>query len=530
MNPLFSYFHEQLKYCAMIRPITFFLFLLFISCGSPEKPIKQPNIVLILTDDHAKNAMSIYADHLLETPNLDRIGKEGAVFNKCYVTNSICAPSRAAILTGKYSHVNGLRNNQDVFDASQQTFISLLKDAGYQTYLVGKWHLKETPQAFDYYNILIGQGPYYNPTMIENGDTTRHIGYTTDLITDLAIGALENRDTSKPFCLLYWHKAPHRNWMPHPRHFSLFQDDLPMPENFYDDYSTRSNALHKSDMKVTDMFLSSDMKLHKEYYGEETGTGGAGGDFDMSRIWEVTYNNLTDEQKVDWDAYYQQINEDYKASNYQGKELDNWKYQRYIKDYLRCVIAVDENVGRMLDYLDGEGIDQETAVIYSSDQGFYLGEHGWYDKRFMYEESFSTPLCIKYPDQITPGTEINELALNIDLGPTILDFAQVPIAEDMQGESLQPLLMGNAENWRESIYYHYYQSGIWHNVPKHYGAYDGQYKILHYYELGEWEMFDVKEDPMEMNNVFDQPDMEAEQTRMIQELKRLQDQFGVESD
>lgn len=494
----------------------------------------RPNIIFIMSDDHAYQAISAYGSHLVKTPNIDRIATEGIRFNKCFVTNSICAPSRATILTGKYSHINGLRDNRDTFDGSQTTFPKLLQAAGYQTAIAGKWHLKSAPTGFDFWKVLIGQGDYYNPTFIEIGDTVKHTGYTTDIITDMAIDYLENRDREKPFFLMYYHKAPHRNWMPHPRHFSLYKDeDIPLPETFYDDYATRSPAAKEQDQEIGNMFLSVDMKLQPEHYEKEDGSGGHAG-FDAEQAWARNYNNLTDEQRQKWDAHYQPVGEAFKKAKLTGNALKEWKYQRYLKDYLRCVVSVDEGVGRVLDYLDQNNLAEDTIVIYTSDQGFYLGEHGWYDKRFMYEESFRTPLVMRYPKEIPAGQVSDQFALNLDFAQTILDYAGVKAPDDIQGESLRPIAGGKTpENWRTSIYYHYYEYPHgWHNVKRHYGVRTDRYKLIHFYnDIDAWELFDLKKDPAEVNNVYGDPAYANITAELHAELKILRKKYGdVEED
>ena len=503
------------------------------SCTTPAKKSSQetaldrPNILFIMTDDHTRQAISLYGSSLLETPNIDRIGKEGIRYDRAFVTNSICAPSRAVLLTGKYSHLNGLRDNHDSFDTSQPTFPKYLKQQGYQTSLIGKWHLKNHPTGFDYWNILPGQGLYYNPRMVEMGDTTEYTGYATDIITDLAIENLNKRDKNKPFCMLYHHKAPHRNWMPNTKHLDLFKDDeIPLPETFWDDYNSRTDAAREQDMRIEDMYLSLDMKLQKEYYGTETGTGGHP-THNPEGNWEAIYERFTPEQRTAWDAHYQAVNEEFKRLNPRGKALTEWKYQRYIKDYLRCVVSVDENIGRMLDYLESEGILDNTVIVYTSDQGFYLGEHGWYDKRYMYEESFSTPLLIRYPKEIPAGQTSAKLVMNLDFAPTFMDYANVQVPEDMQGLSLRRLNAGEAvDDWRESVYYHYYQSTGWHHVPKHYGVRNDRYKLIHYYEKGDWELYDLEEDPNELQNLYENAEYEATIEGLRGELSRLQVQYN----
>jgi arylsulfatase A-like enzyme len=513
-----------------LYPTFVFLCLFLWSCTATKEEVTDspPNIILIMTDDHAKQAISAYGSQLIQTPNLDRIASEGIKFNNSFVTNSICAPSRAVILSGKYSHMNGLMDNTDVFDSSQLTFPKLLQKAGYFTSVVGKWHLKSAPAGFDFWSILIGQGAYYNPTLVEMGDTSDVVGYTTDVVTDKALATLENRDTTKPFCMLYYHKAPHRNWMPNTKHLNLFEEDLPLPETFYDDYNTRSDGARNQDMRIDDMFLSLDMKLQPDAYDVETGTGGFK-NFDAPKQWNAVYNRLTPEQKAAWDAHYDKVNEDFKNANLSGKALSEWKYQRYMKDYLRCVVSVDENVGRLLDYLDEHNLAENTIVIYTSDQGFYLGEHGWYDKRFMYEESLGMPLLMRYPKAIEAGQESDGIALNLDFGPTILDYAGVDVPEEMQGASLRALADGGIpDDWRKSMYYHYYQSGPWHYVSKHYGVRNDRYKLIKYYdEVDAWELYDLQEDPNEVNNLFGKAEYEQVQTELENELNRLREQYEV---
>ncbi len=465
-----------------------------------------PNILLIMSDDHAFQALSAYDDRLIQTPHIDRIAEEGAIFPQAFVTNSICAPSRAVILTGKYSHLNGLRDNRDRFDGSQMTFPKLLQDRGYFTSVIGKWHLKTAPTGFDYWNILIDQGHYYNPDMVNNGDTMRYTGYTTSVITDLALDVLENRDPERPFAMLYWHKAPHRNWMPDTSDFDLFTEDLPLPETFWDDYATRSAAAREQDMRVEDMYMSLDMKLMPEDYGGTDPGSGGNRNHKPEGDWLSNLDRLTPDQRAAWDAHYDSVRQDFRERDPQGRELIEWKYQRYIKDYLRSVHSVDVNVGRVLDYLDEHGLAENTIVIYTSDQGFYLGEHGWYDKRFMYEESLRTPMLVRFPAQVSAGQRPDAMVLNLDLAPTLLDFAGIPIPEAMQGRSFRPVLTGQTpSDWRQAIYYHYYEYPHgWHDVKKHDGVRTPRYKLIHFYDdIDAWELYDLQNDPNEVNNVVD---------------------------
>lgn len=508
--------------------IVFFVLIAcaFTFCQSEQSDLVRPNIIFIMSDDHAVRAVSAYGDSLIHTPNLDRIANEGMLFKNSFVTNSICAPSRAVMLTGKYSHLNGLRDNRDEFDGSQITFPKLLQMAGYQTSIIGKWHLKTTPTAFDYWNILIDQGEYYNPRMIEMGDTLNHIGYTSDLITDMALDQLSKRDLSKPFCMLFHHKAPHRNWMPNPKYFDLFKDkEIPIPANLHDDYTNRTRAAREQDLRIEDMFLSMDMKLHEEYYGTETGTGGGPKSFDAGRSWKNSYERLTPEQKAAWDAHYDPINKKYKEARLTGKALTEWKYRRYMEDYLASVASVDESVGRILDYLDQYGLAENTIIVYTSDQGFYLGEHGWYDKRFMYEESLRMPLMIRYPKAVQSGSYNEDIVLNLDFAPTFLDFAGIDIPDDMQGRSLRSIMSGKApSDWRTSMYYEYFEFPHgWHSVKKHYGVRTKDYKLIRFYDDNweEWELFDLAKDPNEMNNVSEDPSYQKLRQELFIELNKL---------
>ena len=490
----------------------------------------RPNIIFIMSDDHAERAISCYNDSLIQTPNIDRIASEGVRFQNSFVTNSICGPSRATLLTGKYSHLNGMLDHSCTFDGSQLTFPKLLQKAGYHTSIVGKWHLKTEPTGFDYWNILKGQGQYYNPEFSEKGEKKTHIGYATDIITDQAIETLDKLDKSNPFCMLIHHKAPHRNWMPNLKHLDAYNDEeIPLPANFNDEYVGRI-AAGEADMRIDDMYLTFDLKLHDESIEAETGSGGKRSFAEkVTETWKSTYNRMTDEQKSVWDAHYDKVNEEFKRLKLTGDELLNWKYQHYLKDYLRCILSVDENVGRVLDYLDQNGLAENTLVVYTSDQGFYLGEHGWYDKRFMYEESLSMPLVMRYPQEIMAGQVAENMVMNLDFSSTFLDFAGIAIPAEMQGHSLRGIVRGNPpEDWRESIYYHYYEHPHgWHDVRRHYGVRTQRYKLIHYYEEdGFWELFDLAQDPSEMNNVYSDPAYAEIVQETKQELVRLQKLYG----
>lgn len=472
---------------------------------------QRPNILFIFTDDHASHAMSCYGSKVNETPNLDRIAREGMRFDNCFCTNSICGPSRAVILTGKHSHLNGFKQNGNKFDGSQQTFPKLLRKQGYQTAIVGKWHLASDPTGFDYSEILIGQGPYYNPPMIRNGERVKHEGYTTDIITDLALDYLKNqRDPNKPFMLMFQHKAPHRNWQPGPKHLHMYDDvTIPEPENLFDNYEGRGTAARQQDMTIAKTMTDFDLKL-------------------------TPPKNLTPEQLKVWNAAYEPKNEAFRKASLKGKDLVRWKYQRYMKDYLRCVASVDDNVGRMLDYLEKSGLAENTVVMYSSDQGFYLGDHGWFDKRFMYEESYRMPLLARWPGVIKPGSVNTDLVSNLDFAETFLNIAGAPIPSDMQGVSLVPLFKGEETAWRKSLYYHYYEfyndRRSAHMVRRHNGVRTKRYKLIHFYNLGEWELYDLEKDPQEMHSVYDDPAYAPIVKELKTELKSLQKQYQVPDD
>ncbi len=471
------------------------------------KPRKKPNILLIMSDDHPAQAMSCYGSRINKTPAIDRIARGGMRFDNCFCTNGICAPSRAVILTGKYSHLNGLRDNNAVFDGAQQTFPKLLQRAGYQTALVGKWHLKSDPTGFDYWNVLPGQGDYYNPEMIEMGRTMKQTGYVTDLITDRAVDFIENgRDKGKPFLLMLHHKAPHRNWQPALRHLDgLGASKFAEPPTLFDDYSSRSRAALEQEMTIKDhLQLDYDLKMGPPPPG------------------------LNEEQKAAWERAYGPKREAFEKQKPEGKELVRWKYQRYLEDYLACVQAVDEGIGRTLDYLERSGLAENTAVIYTSDQGFFLGEHGWFDKRFMYEEALRMPLLVRYPGRIRPGSVRTELASNLDFAPTLLALAGLRKPAEMQGESLRGLLEGKKPaHWRGSVYYHYYEYPAVHMVKRHYGVRTRRYKLIHfYYDIDAWELYDLEKDPHELDNVYDEPAYAGVRAELLSELRRLQKFYG----
>jgi arylsulfatase A-like enzyme len=477
--------------------------------ASAAAAAERPNILFIFTDDHALKAISAYGGPLAKiapTPQLDRIAREGMLFRHCLVTNSICAPSRAVILTGKYSHLNGQQTNRDRFDGSQQTVSKLMRKAGYQTAIVGKWHLKSTPTGFDHYEVLKGQGQYYNPLLLTNGKDVTHTGYTTDIITDQALKWLDQRDSAKPFFLMCQHKAPHGRWEPALRHLNAFDDvEIPEPHTLFDDYAGRSAAPTRHKMGIAD-------------------------DLGPSRLMLRYSSRFTPGQLKVFDAYFQPRNEAFKNANLVGRERTRWHYQRYMKNYLRCVKAVDEAIGRVLSYLDDTGLAENTVVIYSSDQGFWLGEHGWFDKRWMYEESLHMPLLVRWPGVISPGGSSDALVSNLDFAETFLDIANTKIPDDMQGCSLAPLLRGETQtDWRKTHYYHYYEAGG-HGVPLHYGVTNGRCKLIRFPDetLDTWEFFDLKKDPMEMTSRYGDPAYARTVAEMKTELKRLRRQYEVQ--
>ena len=485
------------------------------------EPEKKPfNIVYIMTDDHTAQMMSCYDKRFAHTPNLDRIANDGVRFTNSFVANSLSGPSRACMLTGKHSHKNGFTDNTTcVFDSSQPTFTKHLQNAGYETALFGKWHLESLPQGFDRWEIVPGQGDYYNPDFIvESGDTVRVHGYLTDLITDKSLDWLENEhDKSKPFCLLIHHKAIHRNWLADTAHLQLFEDrTFELPENFYDDYAGRQAAAEQEMSIFADMDPIYDLKMNR-----------ADKNSALKERYESYVGRMDSAQRAAWDAFYDPITEEFYAANLQGKELAEWKYQRYMRDYLKVVKSLDDNVGRVLDYLEENDLLDNTLVVYTSDQGFYMGEHGWFDKRFMYEESFHTPLIMHLPEGFDRKGDIDEMVQNIDYGPTFLDLAGVEVPEDMQGVSLLPLLKGeHPEDWRDALYYHFYEYPAEHSVKRHYGVRDDRYKLIHFYnDIDQWELYDLAEDPTEMHNIYGQPGTDSVTTVMMGKLKNLQEQY-----
>lgn len=482
-----------------------------------EEP-KRPNILFIMTDDHTTQAISCYGGNMVKTPNIDRIANEGIRFDNCYATNALSGPSRACILTGKFGHVNGFTDNAKTFNGDQETFPKILQQNGYQTAIIGKWHLISEPQGFNFWSILSGQheqGDYYNPDFLENGKTIKEEGYVTDIITDKAINYLKERDKSKPFAMMVHHKAPHRNWMPAERHLGVFNNTtFPEPDNLFDDYSTRSRAPKEQDMSI-DKTLTPywDLKLAT---AEEL----ASPDFPDKR-YQAVYNRMTDKCKQKWNEVYAQRINEFRTKNMKGQELVKWKYQQYMRDYLATTLAVDEGIGKVLQYLEETGELDNTLIVYTSDQGFFLGEHGFFDKRFMYEECQRMPLVMRYPKMIEAGSKTSALSMNVDFASTFLDLAGVDIPEDIQGSSLLPVISnkGNIpDNWRKSVYYHYFEYPAEHSVKRHYGIRTDRYKLIHFYnDIDEWEMYDMQADPREMNNLYGR----AEYVEVQSELEKI---------
>lgn len=492
-------FLEQKGYCQQTNP-------------------RRPNIIFIMADDHAYQAISAYGSTLIQTPNIDRIAREGAIMKNGFVTNSVCSPSRAVILTGKYSHLNGLRDNGTYFNGAQQTLPKILRANGYKTAIIGKWHLWSEPTGFDYWNILPAQGHYYNPPFIKMGKDTAYKGYITDIITDLALQWIDS-NKNKPFFLMLHHKAPHRNVMPPLKYLHKFDDvKFPLPATFYDDYKNRP-ALQRQQITIAhDLDIRYDTKIPCDTCAVTKINSWAPAEYQRE------IERLTPEERRQWDSVYQGEYDQFKQIH-DPASLVTFQFQRYMEDYLRCVLSVDDNIGRVLKYLDDNGLSENTIVIYTSDQGFYLGEHGLYDKRFMYNESFRTPMVIRFPAKIAPKQQVDKFTLNLDIAPTLLDYAGVSIPTDMQGASMRPLLeKGKAPNWRTEIYYHYYELSF--GLTRHYGIYTGRYKLMHFYNpIDAWELYDLKKDKLEMNNLYNDPKYSKTVKDLKERLRKLQEYY-----
>lgn len=498
------------------------------SCQEKKEDNKPMNILYIMCDDHSYQTISAYDTRYINTPNIDRIAADGVRFTNSFVANSISGPSRACMLTGKHSLANGFTDNRSSFDGSQQTFPKLLQNRGYETAVIGKWHLTSEPTGFNHWDVLIGQGDYYNPTFICNGSKVQRKGYATNVTTDLAIDWLENgRDKGKPFCLLLHHKAPHRTWMPDTCDLELFADsDFPLPQTFYDTYEGRDAAAMQHMSISKDMDLVYDLKLADKEEAIHSRP-------DLEKAGRAIYNRMDPEQKAAWDAHYDRVIAEFKKNNPQGKELDAWKFQQYMRDYLRVITSVDRNIGRVLDYLEAKGLMDNTLIVYTSDQGFYMGEHGWFDKRFMYEESFRTPLLMRLPGGVKG--DIPQMVQNIDYAPTFLELAGVDVPADIHGCSLLPLLQG--KEWtsgRKGLYYHYYEFPDEHTVRPHLGVRTDRYKLIHILPCefegrqleGSWELFDLENDPLELSNIYGHEGTEQIADSLKDMLRELQLQYG----
>jgi len=522
--------HFSLKTITLIAAVSG-----MVSCVPAEKEVQRPNIVYIMSDDHAFQAISAYGTGLYNTPNIDRLAKEGAIFTRASVTNSICAPSRAVMLTGKHSFINGKVDNIHPFDWDQPNFPKLLQANGYQTAMIGKIHLDGIPQGFDYSMVLPGQGHYFNPDFLIGDERVRKEGYVTDIITDATIDWIKNqRDPNKPFCVLYHHKAPHREWEPAERHFREYtQKTFPEPATLFDDYTGRGTAARLAEMNILEhMNWAGDSKLFPETM-EELGiqppvTDPTNATPDVASL----LNNIgryNPEQKAAWLETYTKVNNDFKKQypSMSREDLMKWRYQRYMQDYLGTIAAIDEGLGKLLDYLEEAGLAENTIVVYTSDQGFFLGEHGWFDKRFMYEESFRTPLLIRFPKEIKPGTKIDKLVQNLDFAPTFLDYAGIEIPKAIQGKSFRRLLNGKSDQWRDAVYYTFYEYPSTHMVKRHYGVSTDRYKLIHfYYDIDEWEMYDLQVDPMEMNNIYEDTAYAEVREILHRRLQEIRTQYG----
>ena len=472
---------------------------------------ERPNVVFLFSDDHAAHAISAYQQSLKygiklpPTPNLDRLARDGMLFVNSFVTNSICGPARATVLTGQYGHLNGVMTNTEPLHPTTITFPKLMRESGYQTALFGKWHLRTRPEGFDRYEILAGQGPYYNPLLHSADDSVRYTGYTLNIVTERAMKWMNgDRDKSKPFLLMLNFNAPHRWWDPGPDQLAMYRDTtFEIPSTFRDDGAGRASAARDPEMKIALDLIPRDLKL-------------------------VPPNNLTPAQMQEWLRQYEPENAKLRSANLTGDALAQWKYQRFIADYMRVISALDAQVGRVLGELDKAGLSKNTVVVYSSDQGFFLGDHGWFDKRWMYEESLRTPLIVRWPGVVKAGSRNTDLVMNLDLAETFLDVAGLKAPATMQGSSIVPLLAGRTpRNWRDAIYYQYFEYPGWHAVRRQYGVRTDRYKLIHYYELGEWELFDLEKDPEELKSVYREKSYAGVRADLEGKLAALRKQYAV---
>lgn len=490
-----------------------FLFLTIPHLNAQAQKKEKPNIVIIISDDHAFQAIGAYGSTLMKTPGIDRIAREGALLNRAYVTNSICGPSRAVLLTGKYSHKNGFKDNETSrFDHGQDLFVKRMQQGGYQTAWIGKQHLGDRTEGFDYWEILPGQGSYFNPDFIKmDGSRVRYDGYVSDVVSDLAENWLDGRDPNKPFLMIVGHKATHRTWMPDTADLGMFDDvKFPLPENFYDEYDKREAA------RVQDMSIEKTLLMD---YDLKMGDA-------LQKEGSITRMNPAQHRR--YAEYYGKKKAELESLNLSGRELTEWKYQRYMSDYLATAASLDRNIDRVLNYLDEHELTNNTLVLYMSDQGFFLGEHGWFDKRFMYEESFRTPMVVRYPGVIAPGTTSDEFIMNLDIAPTMLELAGVAVPADIQGESFMPVLTDKKAKGRESVYYHYYENGE-HAVSPHFGVSTKRYKLIRFYtRVTGWELYDLEKDPQEMKNLYGSKGYERITSNLKKELNKLIDQYEDE--
>ena len=493
---------------------------------------ERPNILFIFSDDHAPHAIGAYDGWLKSvdpTPNIDALAAQGIVFRNSFCTNSICGPSRAVIQTGKHSHKNGFMNNGNTFDWDQQTFPKLLQKAGYTTAIYGKSHLKGKPQGYADWKVLPGQGLYYNPDMITPEGRKRIEGHCTDVVTDLAVDWLKDgREAGKPFMLMVQHKAPHRNWMPALRHLNLYADmELPEPGTLFDKWEDNAPPARFQELEI-DRHMHMNFDLFVDLVPEFDGDSRKGR-YDKS-AWR-NMQRMTPRQLEAWRKAYAPRDRAFHEADLEGKALVRWKYQRYAKNYLRCVKGVDESVGTLMETLEDLGLSDNTVVIYSSDQGFYVGDHGWYDKRWMYDESMKMPLVVKWPGGTQAGTSNDDLVQNLDYAETFLEMAGADIPDDMQGTSLVPLLKGQTpDDWRKSVYYHYYEYPSVHMVPRHYGVRTERFKLMHFYQFDEWEFYDLEEDPDELQNLYGDPRYAGQVKDTKVELERLRELYADDSD
>ena len=508
----------------MKKILLFSLILLLFTCSKIQEKgfVKRPNIIFIMSDDHATQAISSYGSRINQTPQIDKLAAEGIQFNNAFVTNAICSPSRAVILTGKHSHLNGVKDNHTRFDSSQLTFPKILRREGYETAIIGKWHLKSQPTGFDHWNVLPGQGDYYNPAFNNNGKDTIYEGYITNITTDLAVDWLAARTSDKPFMLMVHQKAPHRNWMPDLDDLDKYEDiTFSKPPTFHDDYKGKEHLKGQKLTVAKHMDISLDLKVPCDTCWR-----------DAVNSWALNHSKkklgrLNAAQKAKWDAGYKREIAEFIDSKFTETERTDWNLKRYLQDYLRCIISIDESIGKINSYVAKSDLAENTLIIYTSDQGFFLGEHGLFDKRYMYEESFRTPMIMKYPKKIQAGITSNELVQNLDIAPTILNIAGVEIPQSFQGETLVPLFENTVlPNWRQAVYYEFFESG-W-GVPKHHGVRTKNHKLIYIDSHSpSWELYDLKADPHEMNNLYAETDYQPVVKEMKSQLNLLREKYQV---